>query len=50
MINLKFDQPFMDDGEYAVWYGKNNEKILIFIFFQLSSKIGMMTSQKMALK
>ena len=25
---LTFDQPFKDDGECAVQYGKNNEKIL----------------------
>ena len=47
---LTFDQPLMDDGECAVWYGKNNEKILRFIFFELSSKIGVMTLQKMTLK
>ena len=43
---LTFDQPFMDDGECGVQYGKNNEKILRLIFFELSSKIGVMTSQK----
>ena len=32
--SLIFDQPFMDDGECALWYGKNN-KILQFLFFGL---------------
>ena len=49
-LPLSFDPVFMDDGECAVKYGKNNEKILRFIFFELSSNIGVMTSQKMALK
>ena len=44
---LTFDQPFMGDGECGVKYGKKNEKILRFIFFELSLKIEVMTSQKM---
>ena len=37
---LSFDPVFMDDGECAVQYGRNNEKNFRFIFFELSSKIG----------
>ena len=44
-----FDPIFMDDGECAVKFRKNNEQIIRFIFFELSN-IGVMTSRKMALK
>ena len=40
----------MDDGGCGVKYGKNKEKILRFIFFELSLKIGVMTLQIKILK
>ena len=46
---LSFDPVFMDDGECAVWYGKNYEKILQFIFFELWVKIWVNWSTKVTI-
>ena len=46
---LRSGRNFMKGAECAEYNGKNNKKILRFLFFELSSKIVMMTSQKMTL-
>ena len=33
--HLTFDHPFIDDGECVIKYGKNNEKILRLLVFEL---------------
>ena len=44
--SLRSGRNFMKGAECSEQYGKNNKKILRFLFFELSSKIGVILSQK----